>query len=51
MGPQLRGTVISGGEQIANGATYLPAWPVEPGQMAQVNVLCRPGYETQCLPP
>lgn len=51
MGPQVRGTVIKAGEQIATGQAYLPMWPLALGATTQINVPCGPTFTAQCAAP
>jgi hypothetical protein len=46
--PQVRATVVRGGNQIATGVAYLPSWPLVLGDRGQVNVPCVAGFETMC---
>ena len=47
-GPQIRGTVLRMGESIAQGAAFLPGWPVPLGATSQVTVTC--SNAALCLP-
>lgn len=47
-GPQVRATVERGGNTIATGVAYLPAWPLVLGDSSQVNVPCMTGLEMMC---
>lgn len=49
--PEVRGTVIHRGAQVATGLTTLPAWPLPLGVRHVLDVPCMPGLENQCAQP
>ena len=46
--PQVRGTVTDMGEQIGVGSVALAAWPLRPGDEAQLTIPCATGMADRC---
>lgn len=48
--PSVRVNGTRGGESIAQGFLYLPAWPLPNGNRSIVQVPCRPAVSDRCVP-
>jgi hypothetical protein len=48
LAPLVRATVLQGTESIAQGAVYLPAWPLALGSLSTLNVMCNAATRTEC---
>lgn len=48
--PGVRVVGLRGGEQIADGFVFLPAWPLPLGQRSRVTVNCRSAVADRCVP-
>ena len=51
MAPQMRAVIVRGSEQIAEGAAFLPAWPLGEHFMASIRVVCRTTSLARCSTP
>lgn len=46
--PLVRATAFRGGESIAQGAAYVPAWPLALGSVTTIQVMCLPASMALC---